>query len=65
MGATTLNLIHYQTAPLGMMTLDPAHLKHWEGLEADATIDVHSEWTVSSVVFLKTNSFLFCFWWWW
>lgn len=47
MGATTLNLIHYQTAPLGMMTLDPAHLKHWPGLDADATIDVHSEWTVS------------------
>lgn len=45
MGATTLNLIHYQTAPLGMMTLDPAHLKHWPGLDADATIDVHSEWT--------------------
>jgi len=44
MGATTLNLIHYQTSPLGMMTLDPAHMKHWEGLSADASVDVRSEW---------------------
>jgi sodium/potassium-transporting ATPase subunit alpha len=48
MGASTLNLIHYQTTPLGQMTIDGTNLpEHWNGLEADKSVGVGAVWNVS------------------
>lgn len=43
MGKTTLNLIHYQTQPLGQFTLVPG-TKHHDGLYADITIPGRAMW---------------------
>jgi len=46
-GDTTLNLIHYQTQPLGQMTLEAA-TKHHSGLEADVTVGALAIWNDDS-----------------